>query len=373
MTHLYIEQNTGLTEEVNSSIISKLYELAISGDLDETSDLKGRLHSTTAYEHEVDYLNTTFQDLIISADTKYLKLYDSALEQPFATKWGDGTGVTATQLSLANTTNGEINDMINALPDNVLTDLRDLKRLGVQQNTASFGEGIGSNKLKNVVHAYVPNGYNNVRTNNIYSIFGSALQDIEISSNVTTFGGHAFANCSNLIMEELPNSITNVDSYAFYGCSKVTINSSKNITLLGSGAFKGCTSIVSFTVKNICEMKGNSFFSGCSNLETVIFEQGSGPNIEFLNEGGWGDGVFVNTKITTLDLPERIVGFGNASMNCSTLRTLIIRKTTVPTKGYWSLNSNVQIYVPDASVQLYKDVWTDEASRIHPISELPNS
>lgn len=69
MTHLYIEQNTGLTEEVSSSIISKLYELAISGDLDETSDLKGRLHSTTGYGDQVSYLMANFPNLYIDVDT----------------------------------------------------------------------------------------------------------------------------------------------------------------------------------------------------------------------------------------------------------------------------------------------------------------
>ena len=68
MTHLYIEQNTGQIEEVNASIISKLYELASSGDLDDTSDLKGRLHSTSGYEDQVSYLNTNFSDLYINVD-----------------------------------------------------------------------------------------------------------------------------------------------------------------------------------------------------------------------------------------------------------------------------------------------------------------
>jgi hypothetical protein len=68
MTHLYIEQATDRTEEVNSSIISKLYELAISGDLDNTSDLKGRLHLTIGYRQPISYLNNTYQDLYISAD-----------------------------------------------------------------------------------------------------------------------------------------------------------------------------------------------------------------------------------------------------------------------------------------------------------------
>jgi hypothetical protein len=45
-----------------------LYELAISGDLDNTSDLKGRLHTTIGYREPINYLNTTYQDLYISAD-----------------------------------------------------------------------------------------------------------------------------------------------------------------------------------------------------------------------------------------------------------------------------------------------------------------
>ena len=97
MTHLYIEQNTGWTEEVNASIISKLYELASSGDLDNTSDLKGRLHSNLAYQNEVDYLNSNFNELYISADQMYIKFEDPVVERICATNWGDGTGITIAQ------------------------------------------------------------------------------------------------------------------------------------------------------------------------------------------------------------------------------------------------------------------------------------
>jgi hypothetical protein len=49
MTHLKIIQNNTLadTEEVSQEIIQKLYDLAISGDLD--SEMKGRLHLTAGY------------------------------------------------------------------------------------------------------------------------------------------------------------------------------------------------------------------------------------------------------------------------------------------------------------------------------------
>lgn len=189
---------------------------------------------------------------------------------------------------------------------------------------------------------------------------------------VTSIEYRAFYNCSNLVLTKIPDTVTGDLWDTFYNCSKITISSTNNVTLLRSAVFRGCTSITSFTIKNTCGIAGSSIFMGCTNLEEVIFEQGDGPDIYFSTEGGWNGGFIVDTKVTKLDIPERVTFFGNASMNCSTLRTLIIRKTTVPEKGSWSLNSNVQIYVPDASVQLYKDTWTDLASRIHSINELPS-
>lgn len=95
MTHLYIEQDTGSTEEVNSSIISKLYELASSGNLDETSDLKGRLHSNVAYRSEAQYLTSMFSELYISADVYYKHFVDPAMAEFFAKcPAGDGIGIT---------------------------------------------------------------------------------------------------------------------------------------------------------------------------------------------------------------------------------------------------------------------------------------
>jgi hypothetical protein len=76
-----------------------LYELAISGDLDETSDLKGRLHSSTARDTHVAYLNEEFDDLYITADTLYMTFADPQVEQIILNQgWGDGIGVTSQDL-----------------------------------------------------------------------------------------------------------------------------------------------------------------------------------------------------------------------------------------------------------------------------------
>ena len=79
MEHIKIIQNNTLadTEEVSKEIIQKLYELATSGNLDASSDLKGRLHVTAGYRTPIEYLNQLYSDLTISADTYIIPFEDS--------------------------------------------------------------------------------------------------------------------------------------------------------------------------------------------------------------------------------------------------------------------------------------------------------
>lgn len=70
-----------------------MYELAISGNLDETSDLKGRLHSPSAKEKHVTYLNNNFDDLYISADTQYISFDDPDVETLMKRYIGTDDGV----------------------------------------------------------------------------------------------------------------------------------------------------------------------------------------------------------------------------------------------------------------------------------------
>lgn len=367
MEHIKIEQNSNV-EVVDSNIIHKLAEEA--QDCDASSNMTGNLQTTNAYEDDVDFLTTKFPGLSINATQGlYVRLLDPELASTFATKWGDGVGVTSLQLSTANATGSDINNIIENSTS--ITDMRDFKKVGCVPGNYRFDRLNG--KCKGVVHGYIPKTYKQIFTGDYDSPFGSSLQDIEFADSVVELGVCAFQDCSNLLLDKIPDTVTELNRATFKNCSKITVDSTNNVEWIGSQAFYRCTSITSITVKAKCEIDGNSVFWGCSNLETVIFEQGSGPDIDFNSEDGWDGGFVCGTKVTTLDIPERVVNFGAASMNCSTLRTLIIRKTTVPTRNSWSLNSNAQIYVPDASVQLYKDAWTDVASRIHGISELPSN
>ena len=81
MTHLKIEQNNTAIEQVSGNVIEKLYQLAFSGDLDNSSNLVGRLYTTATYQQYVDFLTQQFQDLYISADKYYVKFSDDNFQK----------------------------------------------------------------------------------------------------------------------------------------------------------------------------------------------------------------------------------------------------------------------------------------------------
>jgi hypothetical protein len=80
-----------------------LYELAISGDLDNTSDLKGRLHSNVARDTHVSYLNNHFEDLTVLTDLLYITFEDPEVDRILSSSWGDGNGITNLQIATKTT------------------------------------------------------------------------------------------------------------------------------------------------------------------------------------------------------------------------------------------------------------------------------
>lgn len=96
---LNITQSTSLTEEVNTNILSKLYQVAHAG-LDAGSDLQGRLHSAGGYANEIQWLTNTYQNLYITADAAYIQFEDDAVRQIVVNNWGSNGGITMDEIRL---------------------------------------------------------------------------------------------------------------------------------------------------------------------------------------------------------------------------------------------------------------------------------
>lgn len=382
ITHLYIEQN-GITEEVSSSVISKLYQLASSGTLDETSDLKGRLHSTTGYVSQVNYLNTNFQDLIIQCDNLYVEFQDPTVASILATNFGDGTGITQATVNSMTSFNGKFSGS-SIVTFNELSQFPNITEIN---NSNRFNDctSLTSIDLSNITKISGENGYqrwnfevcSNLESvgdtsNIIYFGFGAftgcgKLEHVDISSAVT-IKAQAFRN-TKITFSTFPTSIQEIGSEAFFGQNvhvPATINL-PNLTKIDNNAFGDKSEIINIvdlgtitTLGTGIDGYGRSPFFGCNNLETAI-------------------------------IPETVTGIGYGFANGSNVRWIKILSDTVPTlyaevgtfgtEYDWSSSANPRpiidtksypIYVKDDLVTSYQSAtnWDKiTSSRFKPLSQ----
>lgn len=366
MTHLKIEQNTTGTEEVNSSIIAKLYELASSGDLDNTSDLKGRLHSASGFQSQISYLNDKYEDLTITADKQYVEFEDPTVQNFLAYYIGDGTGVSTADMQ------------------------RRLSTFGMEYYNPNTNQTVAyHNELRTAVTF---NELQNINCDNIgYYVFQSnaVLQSIRLPNTVTTLTNYTFSGCSSLQSINLDN-ITSIGQQCFENCGQldnITLNA--NLTNIPSACFSRCVSLTSIDLSNIVNI-GNNGFWGCTNLESVTsiqnvtsigadafrhcnkiqeFETLNLPNLNVLSTGGdgtfdgctqikhivdlgtitrigalWNGTFFGCTELLDATLPETITYIDyNGFRGCTKLKYIKVLSTQVPT---YSLKNGFQTTTP---------------------------
>lgn len=95
--HLYIEQNTDITETVDSAVIKKLYELAVGG-LDNTSNLIGTVSVDVVSQKMKDYLESMFHNFHINA-TVYSATFDDPVWEQLCIQYvGSNGAVTEAQM-----------------------------------------------------------------------------------------------------------------------------------------------------------------------------------------------------------------------------------------------------------------------------------
>ena len=78
----------------------------------------------------------------------------------------------------------------------------------------------------------------------------AGLTEYVIPDSVTSIGGQAFLECSNLKSVTIPNSVTSIREYAFRNCSSLTsVTIPDSVTSIGRAAFDVCSSLTSVYCK----------------------------------------------------------------------------------------------------------------------------
>ena len=182
---------------------------------------------------------------------------------------------------------------------------------------------------------------------NTFTNIATNLKEAIMYDGITAIYSSAFSELYKLSKVTIPNSVTNIAGNAFKGCSGLTeLNIGTGVTTISFDAFNGCSQITSNIILPSIEGIDTSAFRNCEKLNSVTI----GSACTFIRN--------------------------NAFYGCSGLTSITIKAITPPTLGSATFDgSTCPIYVPDESVDVYKDAssfWRELKDRIKPISEKPN-
>lgn len=122
----------------------------------------------------------------------------------------------------------------------------------------------------------------------------------------------SFVHVSHIIM---PDSVKTLESSAFSDCFMESINLSRGLSSIESetdvmpGQFRSCVNLKEITIPSSIKYIGRESFSRCSNLEKVVFEEGSAETIE--------PAAFYHTRIKSFELPKSCKRIGEAAFPSS--------------------------------------------------------
>lgn len=424
MTHLRIEQNNGVIEEVGSNIIKTLYDIVMGG-LDNTSNLQGRLHAYNSYRKYITKLTTDYPNLYITADNYYMAFDDPAVESIFANgDYGDGVGITeanANRITKLIQSSGfrnnksvehfdELSQFVNlkTIYEYTFAGCSNLKTIDLS-NITSLGTNVFQNCSSLISIDYFPE-LNEVP--NLSFSGNTSLEAVGLPPTITRLGNDCFQGCSNLTSIGDISNVTDYGDGCLRNCSSLDISLDlSNVTYLGSRCFNGSQNInvtklpqnqctlgiqmfVNSGIKNVqipawMTSVPNEFLISCRKLETVTFVQNSQvtsigdsfvsgcPLIQqiVLPEGVQTIGNRLGNNcqsLTLIDLPSTVTSIGQYTSSGS-VTTFICRAITPPAlASNIGINGNGKIYVPDQSIADYKAAsnWSQRSSQIVGISQL---
>lgn len=400
--HLYIEQNTDITETVDSAVIKKLYELAVGG-LDNTSDLKGTLHTTVASISHVEYLENHFPNLHITADEYGLSFEDPNVEALCVTNWGSNGNVTVNQLASVNSTG-------NAFKNN--TDIIKFNEFRYFTNVNSYSfEGCTNLReitlptAKTSIYEYAFKGCASLQSfdfQNILSVGKYAFQNCNNTQfsnleNIISFGENSFQNCSTLTSIEFPDGVF-LDNNAFNGCGLQSVTFKGDFTASAYGkCFDWCSNLTSVTFETQFSYLPMGMFGHCGGLQTIdltncmsyrvsdndpyfgghFSECGSlitvtlSPHVNRLEAGMFG-----YSNIQRITIPDNVTEIGNGCFYACRNLTVTCLPTIPPTlvknanESYTHFGMVPNIKVPAASLEAYKTAtgWSEFAGQITAIA-----
>ncbi|MDR2599417.1 MAG: leucine-rich repeat domain-containing protein [Oscillospiraceae bacterium] len=149
----------------------------------------------------------------------------------------------------------------------------------------------GNIALTNVV---LPIGITNMG-DNVFNNTG--ITTLDIPGTLEKISNNAFYGMSNLVSISIEEGVQSIGRQAFVGTKIASIQIPDSVAIIMDDAFHGIESLLSVDLGNGVIEIGNGVFSECINLTNIIIPE-SVAHI--------GAGVFLNTMISSLDIPGSV-------------------------------------------------------------------
>lgn len=324
--HIYVEQK-GI-EEISREDLNSLAILT-NLNLDETSDLKGTVHTKNFLETLKTKLISKFPDFHINIDEPII--IDKTRKDSIEQKDTDAVLIDilySQNLSQSNTymTKVEAQNISN-------------NQIGIRGRQKSIFQDndniINFEAFQYFTNITELNGYcdNNAQKVGIFKECNN-LKKIELPETLITIYTTAFDNCRSLQKIDLKNVINIEDggnwqnvgeSGSFYGCISLQEVIWPNVTKIGTYAFKNCSKLALDTLPSNLKTLGNGAFSG-----TLCNFKNLPESVTTINGFPW-----VNTTGTqTYPLyNSTIVSWGGYYTSSNNLTNTIINNTLINTDG----------------------------------------
>ena len=188
------------------------------------------------------------------------------------------------------------------------------------------------------------------------------LQSLVLPSNLTKIGYMAVADCKNLQSIDVPASVTEISQSAFENCRSL-----KTITFGGQAAsVPGRLNVPAASASQL-QTIGNWAFYNCHELQNLTIPEGVTEI---------GDGAFYGcVYLENLSLPASVQSIGdNCFALCAKLQKITVNAPVPPSiqaKTFYDVKRQVPVYVPDESVNAYKNDAQWSEFNIQGISNVP--
>lgn len=158
----------------------------------------------------------------------------------------------------------------------------------------------------------------------------SVLETVVIPETVKTIGSSAFKNCKALEIA-LPSGITTIGNSAFQGCTKLTeFTLPSSLTAIPTSLFSGCTGLVTVRISDNTTRINSSAFNGCTKLANVVYADGqTGFNLPTTLTVIDSNAFYGCSAVTEVELPSSITTLGGTAFASSGVKTLILPNKTV--------------------------------------------